>query len=190
MPSRSSGARDDPSAWDALRPGGTAIVVGLAPAVSRSSPPAIEFLSQKTITGSYYGSTNVDAALGRAGAARGRRPLDLGDVVQYLITLDDLEAALERLRRGHGARSVIVMDEQLAEWARDPRRPRRPSRRGLGRCARRRRQPRQCRARAAWDPTAAAILGTLTTPTPGHAPIVVVVGEDQPATSPCGRRRS
>ena len=33
-------------------------------------------------------------------------------------------------------------------------------------------------------PTAAAILGTLTTPTPGHTPIVVVVGEDQPSYEP------
>jgi 5,6,7,8-tetrahydromethanopterin hydro-lyase len=33
-------------------------------------------------------------------------------------------------------------------------------------------------------PTAAAMLGTLTTPTPGHTPIVVVVGEDQPSYEP------
>ncbi|MGB0092690.1 MAG: formaldehyde-activating enzyme [Solirubrobacteraceae bacterium] len=30
-------------------------------------------------------------------------------------------------------------------------------------------------------PTAAALLGTFTTPTPGHTPILVVVGEDQPS---------
>ena len=33
-------------------------------------------------------------------------------------------------------------------------------------------------------PTAAAILGTLTTPGPGHTPIMVVVGEDQPSYEP------
>jgi formaldehyde-activating enzyme len=33
-------------------------------------------------------------------------------------------------------------------------------------------------------PTAAALLGTLTTPTPGHTPILVVVGEDQPSYEP------
>jgi S-(hydroxymethyl)glutathione dehydrogenase/alcohol dehydrogenase len=101
-------------AWDALRPGGTAIVVGLAPAGVEVTLPAIEFLSEKTITGTYYGSTNVHAALGRLVQLVVDGRLDLGDVVQYLITLDDLEAALERLRRGHGARSVIVMDDQLA----------------------------------------------------------------------------
>jgi formaldehyde-activating enzyme len=33
-------------------------------------------------------------------------------------------------------------------------------------------------------PTAAAVLGTLTTPRPGHTPIMVVVGEDQPSYEP------
>jgi formaldehyde-activating enzyme len=34
------------------------------------------------------------------------------------------------------------------------------------------------------SPTAAALLGTLTTPSPGHVPILVVVGEDQPSYEP------
>jgi formaldehyde-activating enzyme len=33
-------------------------------------------------------------------------------------------------------------------------------------------------------PTAAALLGTLTSPSPGHTPILVVVGEDQPSYEP------
>src|SRR5207302_1944807 len=104
-------------AWDVLRPGGTATVVGLAPVGVEVSLPAIEFLSEKTITGSYYGSTDVHAALGRLVQLVVDGRLDLENVVQYLISLDDLEAALERLRRGHGARSVIIIDEQLAGGA-------------------------------------------------------------------------
>jgi len=34
------------------------------------------------------------------------------------------------------------------------------------------------------SPTAATLLGTLTRPTPGHTPILVVVGEDQPSYEP------
>jgi S-(hydroxymethyl)glutathione dehydrogenase / alcohol dehydrogenase len=101
-------------AWDVLRPGGTATVVGLAPKGIEVSLPAIEFLSEKTITGSYYGSSDVHAALGQLVQLVLDGRLDLGDVVSYLIGLDDLEAALERLRRGQGARSVIVIDEELA----------------------------------------------------------------------------
>jgi S-(hydroxymethyl)glutathione dehydrogenase / alcohol dehydrogenase len=101
-------------AWDVLRPGGSATVVGLAPAGVEVSLPAIDFLSEKTITGSYYGSADVHAALGQLVQLVIDGRLDLGDVVSYLITLDDVEAALERLRRGQGARSVIVIDEALA----------------------------------------------------------------------------
>jgi 5,6,7,8-tetrahydromethanopterin hydro-lyase len=34
------------------------------------------------------------------------------------------------------------------------------------------------------SPTAAVLLGTLTSPAPGHTPILVVVGEDQPSYEP------
>jgi Zn-dependent alcohol dehydrogenase len=101
-------------AWDVLRPGGMATVVGLAPKGVEVSLPAIEFLSEKTITGSYYGSSDVNAALSQLVQLVVDGRLDLGDVVSYLIGLDDVEAALERLRRGQGARSVIVIDEELA----------------------------------------------------------------------------
>jgi len=105
-------------AWDVLRPGGTATVVGVAPVGVEVSLPAIEFLSEKTITGSYYGSSDVHAALGQLVQFVVDGRLELGDVVSYLIGLDDVEAALERLRRGQGARSVIVIDEELARVGR------------------------------------------------------------------------
>jgi S-(hydroxymethyl)glutathione dehydrogenase/alcohol dehydrogenase len=97
-----------------LRPGGTAVVVGVSPRGAEVSLPAIDFLGEKTITGSYYGSSDVHAALGRLVPLVLDGRLDLGEVVSYLIGLDDVEAALERLRRGQGARSVIVIDDELA----------------------------------------------------------------------------
>jgi S-(hydroxymethyl)glutathione dehydrogenase / alcohol dehydrogenase len=101
-------------AWDVLRPGGTAIVVGVSPQGIEASLPAIDFLSEKTITGSYYGSTDVHAALGQLMQLVVDGRLNLEDVVSRLISLDEVEGALERLRRGQGARSVIVIDEALA----------------------------------------------------------------------------
>jgi Zn-dependent alcohol dehydrogenase len=104
-------------AWDVLRPGGTATVVGVAPSGVDVSLPAIEFLSEKTITGSYYGSSDVARAMRGIAQLVVDGRLDLGGVVSDLIGLDQVEEALGRLRRGEGARSVIVIDEALAEVA-------------------------------------------------------------------------
>jgi S-(hydroxymethyl)glutathione dehydrogenase / alcohol dehydrogenase len=79
------------------------------------SLPAIELLSEKTITGSYYGSTDVHAALGQIVQLVVDGRLDLGEVVSDVIDLDGVEGALDRLRRGEGARSVVVIDKELAE---------------------------------------------------------------------------
>ncbi len=102
------------TAWDALAPGGRAIVVGLAPAGVEVSLPAIQFLSEKAIIGSYYGS--ADPAQTFPGLIElvlsGR--LELADVVSDLIELHQLEEAFDRLRRGEGDRSVVVMDSGLA----------------------------------------------------------------------------
>jgi S-(hydroxymethyl)glutathione dehydrogenase/alcohol dehydrogenase len=101
-------------AWDVLRPGATAIVVGIAPVGIEVSLPAIELLSEKGLRGSYYGSSNPPADLAMlAGLAAGGR-LQLGDVVSHLTDLDGIEAALGRLRRGEGARTVVVTDPALA----------------------------------------------------------------------------
>ena len=102
------------TAWDALRFGGTAVVVGLAPAGVEVLLPAIEFLSEKSIIGSYYGSADpAETFPGLVELVRSGR-LDLAEVVSDLIELDGVEDAFERLRRGEGQRSVVVLDEHLA----------------------------------------------------------------------------
>ena len=78
------------------------------------SLPAIEFLSEKTITGCYYGSSDVHASLGRLAQLVVDGRLSLGDVVSDVISLDGVDDALGRLRRGEGARSVIVLDSEHA----------------------------------------------------------------------------
>jgi len=102
------------TAWDALRAGGTAVVVGLAPAGVEVALPAIEFLSEKSIIGSYYGSRDPAQTLpGLIELVRTGR-LELGDVVSHLIDPDGVEDALGRLRRGQGDRSVVIVDPGLA----------------------------------------------------------------------------
>jgi S-(hydroxymethyl)glutathione dehydrogenase / alcohol dehydrogenase len=101
-------------AWDAIRPGGTAVVVGLAPKGVEVSLPAIEFLSEKSIVGSYYGTGDpVQALPGLVELVHTGR-LELADMVSHLIELDGVADALDRLRRGEGDRSVIVIDPDLA----------------------------------------------------------------------------
>jgi S-(hydroxymethyl)glutathione dehydrogenase / alcohol dehydrogenase len=101
-------------AFAMIRPGGTAVVVGLTPSGVDVPIPALDFLSDKTLRGCFYGSGNVAAEvpvmIGMV--ADGRIPV--ADVVSHRIDLDEIEAAFRRLRRGEGARSLIVLDPQAA----------------------------------------------------------------------------
>ena len=101
-------------AWDVLRPGATAVVVGLAPLGVEVALPAIEFLSEKTIKGCYYGSANVTEELPSLVELVSAGRLELGDVVSHVDGLEGVEPALERLRRGEGVRTVLVLDSSLA----------------------------------------------------------------------------
>ena len=80
--------------------------------------PAIEFLLDKSIRGTYYGSGDPAAELpGLARLALDGR-IDLTNVVTHVDDLDGVEAALDRLRRGEGARTVLLIDAALAGWSR------------------------------------------------------------------------
>ncbi len=97
-------------AWDVLRAGGTAVVVGLVPQGVEVALPAIEFLSDKGIRGSYYGSGDPAADL----VALAQLDLHLDEVVSNVTDLDGVNDALDRLRRGEGARTIVVLDAALA----------------------------------------------------------------------------
>jgi S-(hydroxymethyl)glutathione dehydrogenase / alcohol dehydrogenase len=101
-------------AWDVLRPGATATVVGIAPPGTEVALPAFELLSEKGIRGSYYGSGDPAGLLATMAelTAAGRFPV--ADVVTHTCGLDGIEAALGRLRRGEGLRTVALIDRALA----------------------------------------------------------------------------
>jgi S-(hydroxymethyl)glutathione dehydrogenase / alcohol dehydrogenase len=101
-------------AWGAIRPGGTAVVVGLAPLGVDASVPAIEFLSDKTLRGTYYGSGDPAAELPGLAELAVSGELDLAGVVTHFDALDGVEAAFDRLRRGEGARTILVIDPATA----------------------------------------------------------------------------
>src|SRR3990172_5772426 len=68
-------------AWDAIRPGGTAVVVGLVPEGVEATVRATEFLSDKSLVGTYYGSGDPAAELPGLAALALSGDLDLAGVV-------------------------------------------------------------------------------------------------------------
>jgi S-(hydroxymethyl)glutathione dehydrogenase/alcohol dehydrogenase len=101
-------------AWDALRPGGTAVVVGLAPRGVEAAVPASEFLSEKSLRGCFYGSGNPAREIAELAALAASGGLDLAGSVSHITDLEGIEEAFARLRRGEGARTVAILDPELA----------------------------------------------------------------------------
>jgi S-(hydroxymethyl)glutathione dehydrogenase/alcohol dehydrogenase len=91
-----------------VRPGGTAVVVGM-PAFDSDVPiPPNAFLRGKRILGCTYGSAQVRRDIPRMLDLVERSRLDLGSMVSRTIGLQDVDAAFEAMRRGEVIRSVIV----------------------------------------------------------------------------------
>ncbi len=101
-------------AWDTLRPGGTAVVVGLAARGVEASVPAIDFLSEKSLRGTFYGSGYPAREIVDLAGLIADGRLEVASTVSHVTDLDGIEEALERLRRGEGARTVAVLDPALA----------------------------------------------------------------------------
>ncbi len=101
-------------AWKSLRPGATAVVIGIAPKGAEVSLPALELSSDKGIRGSFYGSGDPAADLPDLARLAAAGELELEGVVTGVDALDGVGEALERLRRGAGVRTVLVLDPELA----------------------------------------------------------------------------
>ncbi len=101
-------------AWDVLRPGGTAVVVGLAAQGVDAAVPAIEFLSEKSLRGSFYGSGNPAHEIADLAGLVAAGHFDVASTVSHLTDLTGIEEAFGRMRRGEGARTVAVIDPELA----------------------------------------------------------------------------
>ena len=101
-------------AWDVLRPGGQAIVVGIVPKGMEITLPGFDLLSEKTLKGCYYGSANVAEELPALVELIRSGRLEVAGSVSHFVELDELNDAFERLRRGEGARSVAIVDPDAA----------------------------------------------------------------------------
>ena len=93
------------------------IVVGLVPRGVDVSVPGIEFLSDKSLRGTYYGSGDAARDLPELAALALAGELDLAGVITHTTDLDGVDAALDRMRNGEGGRTVVIIDPDLAGGA-------------------------------------------------------------------------
>ncbi|MGH3023042.1 MAG: zinc-binding dehydrogenase [Gaiellaceae bacterium] len=96
------------AAWDSLRPGGTAVVLGLPPKGSTVTVDTWGFINEKSLKGSYLGSARIDEDVPRLVDLYHAGELNLDDLVSDRLALADLPEAFERLRRGEALRQLVV----------------------------------------------------------------------------------
>ncbi len=102
-------------AWDCLRPGGTAVVVGLAPRRRRRRAPRDRVpLRQGESAARTTARATRPSDLPRLAELALAGELDLGGVVTAIEPLEAVNDALDRLRGGEGVRTVLVVDQELA----------------------------------------------------------------------------
>ncbi|KTF69420.1 Zn-dependent alcohol dehydrogenase [Sphingomonas sp. HT-1] len=94
-------------AWQILRRGGTATILGMIAPGQNVHLPGPSFLTGKKIQGSLLGSTRFPIDIPRLVQMYLDGVLDLDTMVAERIRLPEVNAALDKLRDGHSVRSVI-----------------------------------------------------------------------------------
>ena len=96
-------------AIDLVRPGGTVTLVGMTPEGHRATFDVYRLVEDgKRIVGSNYGSLVPSRDFPRLASAYLARALPLDLLVTERIPLDQLDLAFDAMRRGDGARRVVV----------------------------------------------------------------------------------
>ena len=96
-------------AYGCLRKGGTAVVVGVpGPSNMTSLRTASLVLEEKTIKGSYYGSTRPRFDFPRLVSLYQAGKLRLDELITRRYSIDEAPQAFDDLVQGRNARGVIV----------------------------------------------------------------------------------
>jgi S-(hydroxymethyl)glutathione dehydrogenase/alcohol dehydrogenase len=93
-----------------LRRGGTATIVGMMPLAERLSIGAMDLLAEKRVQGCLMGSNRFPLDIPRLVDFYLAGRLDLDSLVAERIGLADVNAAVDKLRTGEAARSVILFE--------------------------------------------------------------------------------
>jgi Zn-dependent alcohol dehydrogenase len=97
-------------AWEAVRPGGTVVVIGLMPKGDTLTIDPWGFINEKTLKGCFLGSARIDVDLPRLADLYHEGELELDALVSRRIPLTELPAALDRLRAGDTLRQLVIFD--------------------------------------------------------------------------------
>ena len=96
------------AAFESLRPGGTAVLIGLG-AVGESAPiDMVEMVrAQKTLMGSYYGSASPHESFKKIVDFYLAGKLDVESLIRQSYPLDEINEGFEAIARGEDGRGVI-----------------------------------------------------------------------------------
>ena len=93
-----------------LRRGGTATIVGMMPLGEKLSMGALDLLAERRLQGCLMGSNRFPVDIPRLAAFYLAGRLDLDSLVAERLALGEVNRAVDTLRGGEAARSVIVFD--------------------------------------------------------------------------------
>jgi S-(hydroxymethyl)glutathione dehydrogenase/alcohol dehydrogenase len=97
------------AAFDAVRRGGTACIIGVGAMDSEVSFNGFElFFSEKTFMGSYYGSVDVRSDFHKLLRLWKAGQLNLEGMITTTMKLDDINEAFDAMKRGEVIRQVIT----------------------------------------------------------------------------------
>jgi S-(hydroxymethyl)glutathione dehydrogenase/alcohol dehydrogenase len=95
-------------AFNMIRPGGRAVVVGMASFADSFSIPPILLLTEKSIKGSIYGSANPAVDFPKLVALAGQGRLDLASLVSKTRPLAEVNEGIAEMREGTLTRVVLT----------------------------------------------------------------------------------
>jgi S-(hydroxymethyl)glutathione dehydrogenase / alcohol dehydrogenase len=95
-------------AWECLRPGGTATVMGMIPTGQKVEIDGSSFLTEKKIQGSMMGSNHFKVDMPKYVDFYLQGRLRLDEMISRRIGLEDVDDAFRSMKAGEVSRSVIV----------------------------------------------------------------------------------
>jgi S-(hydroxymethyl)glutathione dehydrogenase / alcohol dehydrogenase len=97
-------------AWTAARAGGIVVIVGIMPRGASLTIDPWQFMSEKTLKGTFLGSARIQEDVPRLVDLYHSGELELDRLVSRKLRLDELPDAFDRLRAGEVVRQVVVFD--------------------------------------------------------------------------------